>query len=240
MNMSTTWEVLAGNSAPAAVNMQRDKELLASLAKEPRPILHFYEWEGDSATFGHFVRPEKWLNLTALAEMGVALARRPTGGGILFHTVDLAFAVLIPCGHPLYSTDTLTCYQLINARVLAAAATLLDQQPELLAHDPRPLDKASGHFCMAKPTIYDVMLNGRKIGGAAQRRTHWGCLHQGSVALTQPSDSFLQTVLRPDSRVYEAMQAHGYYPLGPRATTQQLTAARAQLRQELKHSFVLS
>ena len=38
-----------------------------------------------------------------------------------------------------------------------------------------------GYNCFANPVQADVMLNGRKVAGAAQRRTRAGLLQQGSV-----------------------------------------------------------
>ena len=40
---------------------------------------------------------------------------------------------------------------------------------------------ASGYNCFANPVRADVMINGRKIAGAAQRRTRRGLLQQGSI-----------------------------------------------------------
>ena len=40
---------------------------------------------------------------------------------------------------------------------------------------------ASGYNCFANPVRADVMMNGRKIAGAAQRRTRRGLLQQGSI-----------------------------------------------------------
>src|SRR6266700_1709494 len=37
------------------------------------------------------------------------------------------------------------------------------------------------NVCFANPVRADVMLNGRKVAGAAQRRTRAGLLHQGSI-----------------------------------------------------------
>ena len=39
----------------------------------------------------------------------------------------------------------------------------------------------SRHLCFANPVSADVMIDGRKIAGAAQRRTRAGLLHQGSI-----------------------------------------------------------
>jgi lipoate-protein ligase A len=40
---------------------------------------------------------------------------------------------------------------------------------------------ASGYNCFANPVRADVIMDGRKIAGAAQRRTHRGLLQQGSI-----------------------------------------------------------
>ena len=40
---------------------------------------------------------------------------------------------------------------------------------------------ASGYNCFANPVRADVMIDGRKVAGAAQRRTRAGLLQQGSV-----------------------------------------------------------
>jgi lipoate-protein ligase A len=47
---------------------------------------------------------------------------------------------------------------------------------------------------MARPTKYDVMLQGRKIAGAAQRKTKAGFLHQGTIALLCPDPELLGAV----------------------------------------------
>ena len=39
----------------------------------------------------------------------------------------------------------------------------------------------SRHLCFANPVSADLMIDSRKIAGAAQRRTRAGLLHQGSI-----------------------------------------------------------
>jgi lipoate-protein ligase A len=51
-------------------------------------------------------------------------------------------------------------------------------------------------FCMARPTRYDVMWEGKKVGGAAQRRSRHAYLHQGTIAITPAPQRVLEDVLR--------------------------------------------
>ena len=100
---------------------------------------------------------------------------------------------------------------------------------ELLPQEPTPLDKASKSFCMAKPTKYDVMLDGKKVGGAAQRRTQHGYLHQGSIFLKPVPEEFLEQVLLPSTRVLEGMQQNSY-PLLKEGESIQAAKERIQNR----------
>jgi lipoate---protein ligase len=220
-------EVLRPGPMSAEANMERDRQLLAEI---DRPTLHLYEWEGECATYGHFIRPSDHLNLEQAGSL--SLARRPTGGGILFHTCDLAFSVLVPEGFPLLSQNTLENYQWVNKWVLRAIEKFMGEKLNLLPTDPVPLDEASGHFCMAKPTIYDIMIGGLKVGGAAQRRTKKGLLHQGSIYLTRPAPHMMD-LLHADSRVAEAMGKHSHPLLGESCTPHELEEARGALRELL-------
>ena len=220
------WKVIDTGPASAEANMRRDKELLETL--EGSAILHLYDWERPSATFGYFVDPHKLINVAKAEELGFDLARRPTGGGVVFHAWDLAFSVLVPEGHAAFAKNTLDNYAFVNRAVLRAVLRYLKTQDplKLTPVDAPALDADCGRFCMARPTKYDVMLNGRKIAGAAQRRMKQGYLHQGTIALAMP-DETLKELLLEGTRVWEAMQLNTY-PLLSAAT--ELKAAREELK----------
>src|SRR5262249_34411803 len=141
------------------------------------------------------------------------LARRPTGGGIIFHHCDLSFSVLIPASHPGFSLNTLDNYAFVNAAVIEAVKKFLgsNSDPKLLKDESTPLDEYTRHFCMANPTKYDVMINGCKVGGGAQRRTKKCLLHQGTIALSIPTDEFLKAVLIESKTTSIAMRQNGYW-----------------------------
>lgn len=187
-------------------HMQTDLQMLSSLAPTSDPILHLYEWQKPAFTFGHFINPSDYLYLDACQQYNFEWAKRPTGGGIIFHLGDAAFSFLMPSSHPLFSTNTLENYQLVNRWVEKALKSLLTKSKEftLLAKSPLSPSKAQERFCMAHPTEFDILCNGVKVGGAAQRRTKSGLLHQGSVSLFQPDFSLLEKVII-DSSIIKGM-----------------------------------
>lgn len=222
------WRILDTGRRSAEENMCLDKELLLRLDEYSEPTLHFYEWAEDSATYGYFVNPRDFLNLEKAKQKGLQLARRPTGGGIIFHTWDFAFSVLIPAQSEFFSQNTLDNYEFINRAVLCAVQELLGEQPSLIPTDGTELDLACGRFCMAKPTKYDVLLQDKKIAGAAQRQTKKGFLHQGSISLIKPCWEYLEEILLPGTRVLEAMQLHTM------ALSLDLATARRKMRSLLQ------
>ena len=97
-------------------------------------LVHLYEWQGDCATYGHFVDPQQYFRLNIAKEMGLSLARRPTGGGMIFHSYDYAFSVLIGREHEAYRSNTLESYALVNQWTSALIEMVFHVKPEITIH----------------------------------------------------------------------------------------------------------
>lgn len=232
------WQILDTGPALPLENMAIDEDLLDSLDGSSHPILHLYQWKVPSATYGYFIKPSDHLDAQALQARHIHIARRSTGGGIIFHEFDFAFSVLIPASHRGYSINTLDNYALINNVIAKAVAKFSgDNKPVLLPKEAESLQGAYRNFCMAKPTKFDVMLNGRKIAGGAQRRTKQGFLHQGSIALTVPSNEYFLDILLQGSEIYEAMLNHSAPLLGMDGCQDKLENARQTLKRLLIEEF---
>lgn len=201
------WLVVESLNQSAQAIMDLDLHLLEHIE---RPTLHFYTWKNESATYGHFIDPSKFFNLKNVQLKKLDLAKRPTGGGILFHLWDFAFSVLIPVSHARFSLNTLENYAWINERVIQGIKDLDSQSFNLLQHQPS-CNTVSRHFCYAHPTKYDITLNGCKIGGAAQRKTKKGFLHQGSIATASVDKDYLFDVLLSPEEIVNSMQLNSSY-----------------------------
>jgi lipoate---protein ligase len=225
------WEVVDTGVASAAANMRLDAQLLEDMHQSGRALLHFYDWEQESATYGYFLKVADYLNLEGVEKRRLSLARRPTGGGIVFHVWDFAFSVLVPATHRAFSSNALDNYAFVNRAVLQSVGHLVKPGGSLTLtpSDLVALDRPSSRFCMAQPTKYDVLLGGRKIAGAAQRKTKLGFLHQGTIALVMPPKDYLEDVLLPGTQVSEAMQIYTQPLLEPSATPAEM--------EEMKHSL---
>ncbi len=205
-------EIVDANSSSAEKNMERDLFFLRNLEKSQKAILHFYNWKNPSVTYGYFTDPQKFLYVEKLKLDGVDLARRPTGGGVIFHIWDFAFSLLIPASSPFFSQNTLQNYAFVHGELFEALRSSFPffKGAELIQNDFPGRSPSSNSFCMAKPTKYDLIHKGKKIAGAAQRKTRFGFLHQGSLSLFKPDLEKLQKWV-PDPEVLSSLEDYSYY-----------------------------
>jgi lipoyl(octanoyl) transferase len=173
------WLFLNSGPGEPAFNMALDHALLEAMPRLQEPVLRCYAWTVPAATFGYFQRMADVETFTALRP----LIRRPTGGGVVPHDRDWTYSLFFPPGHEWYHLKAIDSYRQVHAW-LADAFGWLGVHAELA---PAALKTGPGQ-CFAGHEQYDLLWRGRKLAGAAQRRTREGLLIQGSV---QP----LQTAL---------------------------------------------
>lgn len=228
---SRNMRIIDSGKANASSIMAKDAQLLENLSGH-HPILHLYEWEASSATYGYFIDPYLYLNSSAVQQSQLQLAKRPTGGGIIFHLCDFAFSLLLPSALPAFTVNTLENYAFVNLIIADAVKHFSKNSSSvaLLQKAIEPLDSSCSSFCMAAPTIHDIMIAGRKVGGGAQRRKRQGLLHQGTVSLGTLSEETLALFLHPNTRVIQAMQQNSFSFLGSAFTPDQLMQAKQEFR----------
>ena len=170
--------------------MDLDGFLLDTLKE---PVLHFYSWPQDSLTYGYFIDIQRFIDIKKAKEKNLTLAKRPTGGGIVFHIWDIAFSFLLPSSDTNFFLDTISNYKFVNSIVLEALDPFLSKMS--LLENFKKKDFLNLDFCMAKPTTYDVMYKNFKIAGSAQRKKKTGYLHQSSICLIKHDFKYLEDVL---------------------------------------------
>jgi lipoyl(octanoyl) transferase len=131
------------------------------------PLLRVYRWSDAVVSFGYFGE------FAAAAERWPArpLVRRWTGGGEVPHGNDFTYTLIVPRSEAFSRIPVRQSYHRIH-EILARAipgASLAES------------DDTANAACFARPVIADVMKNGMKVAGAAQRRGSFGLLHQGSI-----------------------------------------------------------
>ena len=156
----------------ADYNMAMDEALLQAAPQWGRPVLRFYGWLEPAATFGYSQSYAEIEKLTVLRP----LVRRPTGGGLVPHDADWTYSLVFPAGHFWHRFKAVESYRRVHEWIRDAFA-----QMGVATNLAAASQKEIPGQCFVGAEKDDVLWHGRKIAGAAQRRTRSGLLIQGSV-----------------------------------------------------------
>jgi lipoate-protein ligase A len=168
----SSWHFLQSGPGNYALNMALDEALLQAMPRLGQPVLRFYGWTEPAASFGYFQKYAEVERLTSLRP----LVRRPTGGGLVPHDADWTYSLAFPPRDAWYSLAAVESYRRVHQWIQAAFARIgvaVELAPA--CHKTGPGRCFQGH------EQFDLLCRGRKIAGAAQRRTRDGLLIQGSV-----------------------------------------------------------
>lgn len=172
-------DVLPRQTADAVANMAADYLLLEHYPRPDRIRFRPFAWSEPAYTFGV---SQPWAKYRAQVPAHYPLIRRCTGGGLVSHLDDWTFALVIPAGHPLYAADAMASYAAVHDAL--AAALQAQGQPVKLAPAPtgeRPFQSPDACAQRAEPNDLVRSDDGRKVAGAAQKRTRRGLLLEGYV-----------------------------------------------------------
>ncbi len=166
------WCLLQSDPGNHAHNMALDEALLEFASQLGKPVLRFYSWTDAAASFGYFQNFSEVEKMTSLRP----LVRRPTGGGIVPHDNDWTYSLIFPPGDSWHALSARESYRRVHEWIRDAFSKL--GVPADMAASAR---RALPGQCFEGHEQFDLLWNGRKIAGAAQRRNRHGLLIQGSV-----------------------------------------------------------
>jgi lipoate-protein ligase A len=183
--LSKTWRLIVTPPLPGAENMAIDEALLRSF--EPAsslPTLRLYGWNPAALSMGRFQVAAEVLDLERCRANGVAIVRRVTGGGVIYHADELTYALVCAPSHIPPTSSIKDSFRVLTGFLLAFYSRLgLDA---VYAVDSVPAGTRFGErtpFCFAGKESFDILAGGRKIGGNAQRRVKGLIFQHGSIPL---------------------------------------------------------
>ena len=161
-------------------NMAMDEALLDAVDADPSAaVLRTYGWSIPTLSLGYFqaiedLVPERRWD-------GRAIVRRPSGGGALWHHHEVTYSLVVPRSHPLAGRPS-NLYRAVHAAIaeaLRSSGIAADRRGEGEGNprSPRPL------LCFLDRDPEDILVDGGKIVGSAQRRRPAAVLQHGSLLL---------------------------------------------------------
>lgn len=163
-------------------NMRRDAALLAAAAEDATVVLRLYTWNPPAVSLGHMQRAAEVLDLAACRATGVDVVRRPTGGRAVLHWQELTYAVVASVRDRRFGT-TLGSAHAVIGDCLAAALARFGVRVQLSRPEAERSPRRPERPCFLSSGRAEVLVDGRKLVGSAQRRTAAAFLQHGSLLL---------------------------------------------------------
>jgi lipoyl(octanoyl) transferase len=183
----------------ASFNMAADETLLMmALERKSPPTLRFYRWEKPTVSIGFFQNTRKEINLDKIIEKGMDFVRRPTGGRAVLHWKEVTFCLTIPTvGKGLWEIFR-RVHEAIGSGLREAGinAGVEPADRHKIFSDESATDRSAA--CFASPSRYELLLNGKKVAGTAQKQVKDHILIHGSIPIISTYDSLYEVLVFSD------------------------------------------
>ena len=179
------WRLINCGEQDGAWNMALDEALLNSVDKgESAPILRLYRWRPATVTLGYFQQGSDVVNLGACRDFGYSVVRRITGGRAVLHDQEVTYAVISPEQNEIFPGGVSQNYHVI-ADVLQATLNEFGLQTTISSRRKEQVaaDTEQKSACFTAPALSELVLNGQKMTGSAQKRLTTAFLQHGSIPI---------------------------------------------------------
>jgi lipoyl(octanoyl) transferase len=173
--MDLLCRLLPYDLANGPANMAADEVLLRAAANG-QASLRFYGWTEATLSLGYFQPAARRLGDPLLRDL--PFVRRPSGGDALVHHHELTYCLAVPSQQARQTDLWLAMHAVIPA---ALAGFGIDARPPVLSGG----DSFSGFLCFEHFTAGDLIVNGAKVVGSAQRRQRNAVMQHGGILLAQ-------------------------------------------------------
>lgn len=158
------------------------------------PVLRLYGWSPPALSVGRF-QDAATIDLERCRELGVPVVRRVTGGGAIYHAEELTYSIVCAPHHLPPAATIKETFRVLTGFLLgfyrglglAARYAVESAPPGARLGERTP-------FCFAGQESYDILVEGKKIGGNAQRRQREIIFQHGSIPLADALDTAMQLV----------------------------------------------
>jgi len=167
--------------------MGMDQALLEATDQRQQITLRFYQWSEPTLSLGYFQKIAD--RETHAASLDCSIVRRSSGGGAIVHDHELTYSICVPESNR-WSKSSDRLYDLVHDQVIQMLG-----EHGILAHSfgdgetpehNHSIDNQS-FLCFQRRSPGDVVVDGAKICGSAQRRLRNALIQHGSLILKSSS-----------------------------------------------------
>lgn len=173
------WRLLRTPPASGAANMALDEALTLRAPRTGEWTLRVYGWATPTLSLGRNQHACDLYDPATLAEAGLGVVRRPTGGRALLHDAEVTYSVTGPLDDAASLRST---YARINA-IIVDALRAVGVEASIVSAEAGRSSPPGATPCFAVPAAGEIVAGGAKLAGSAQWRHGRGLLQHGSILL---------------------------------------------------------
>ncbi|MFH0918291.1 MAG: lipoate--protein ligase family protein [Candidatus Omnitrophota bacterium] len=176
-----SFRLIRSGALSAMSNMALDEKIFKRYLEDGIGVLRLYRWSQPAFTYGFSQHPQNQLDLGACAVDGVEVAKRITGGGILFHDDEITYSFVASKSDVAEPQGVFVDYRNI-CRFLVRFYEFLGLTAVFALSQAGFKDRCAPHeLCSGAHEKYDLVIAGKKIGGNAQKRNRQAIFQHGSI-----------------------------------------------------------
>lgn len=227
-----TWRLIQEDPKSGSYNMAADQVLLENVFPTTSPVLRLYGWDSWTLSIGQNQQVEGTIDWDWCHRHGVSVVRRMTGGKAVLHGRDITYALVASNQDSRFCHGILETYRKISEGFLLFF-NQLGLQPAI--HETPSRLREGSPICFSVPSVFEILIHGRKIIGSAQRQTKNGFLQHGTIPVQDPS-MMLRSIFKSEENLpldqqMTSLEAEGVFP---RIT---MNALQSQLIQSIEKTF---
>lgn len=180
---TTGGRLLLSGPGEGASNMAIDAAILDRATVERGPTLRIYSWATATLSLGYFQSIQQRRDHVESASIPVV--RRASGGGALIHDRELTYSLVMPSGEVGAGGASHDLYRDVHRTILACLADFGVRAYRFGDSGSAKSEAEAGEpfLCFQRRTDEDLIVDGYKVLGSAQRRGRGGLLQHGSLLL---------------------------------------------------------
>lgn len=193
-SMEESWRWILDGPCPGGYNMALDEFLLSELEStphQPATYLRFYQWKAPTLSLGISQKASKVVNFDFCRQQGIEIVRRATGGKAVLHHQEITYAIVSNDAGQFPPQKILETYRLISAGLQAGLKDLGIETSLATGESVTASQTGTGMTvsCFALSNHYEILCQGRKLAGSAQKWLKHAFLQHGSILIAY--DDFL-------------------------------------------------
>jgi lipoate-protein ligase A len=238
MSSGGVWRFLESPPQGAFLNMALDDAIHTACAQGMvPPTVRFYRWSCPAISIGYAQPLARSVDVERCADQGVQIVRRPTGGRAILHDEELTYSVVWPTEDNLLPRDLPGSYRTIG-RALLRGLEALGVQGQMALPPRRGRKRGSGSAaCFLTSAACEILAEGKKVVGSAQRRGRDAVLQQGSILIEADVERLFSLLCARSREEREQLAAEGASAIGSLSGLVSRKLSYAEVREAFRAGF---